>query len=147
MDKTFYVTTPIYYVNDRPHLGTAYTTIAADVLARYHRAAGYDTRFLTGLDEHGQKIARAAEELGMDPSLFVDRMAQPFVDVWNLLDISNDDFIRTTQPRHAASVQRLWTEVARRGDIYLDRYEGLYCVGCEAYFTEKDLTEDGGCPM
>ena len=147
MTKTFYITTPIYYVNDRPHIGTAYTTIAADVLARYHRAAGFDTRFLTGLDEHGQKIARAAGDMKMQENVFVDRMAQPFLDVWNLLEISNDDFIRTTQQRHMAGVTKLWQTVAERGDIYLGKYEGLYCVGCEAYFTEKDLDEDGNCPM
>jgi methionyl-tRNA synthetase len=147
MTKTFYVTTPIYYVNDRPHIGTAYTTIAADILARYHRAAGYETRFLTGLDEHGQKIAQAAAAANMDPAAFVDRMAQPFVYVWAMLDIAYDDFIRTTQARHAETVRKLWAQVAARGDIYLDTYEGLYCVGCEAYFTEKDLDAEGGCPM
>jgi methionyl-tRNA synthetase len=147
MTKTFYVTTPIYYVNDRPHIGTAYTTIAADILARYHRAAGYETRFLTGLDEHGQKIAQAAAAADMDPAAFVDRMAQPFIYVWAMLDIAYDDFIRTTQARHAETVRKLWTQVAASGDIYLDTYEGLYCVGCEAYFTEKDLDAEGRCPM
>lgn len=145
--KRFYVTTPIYYVNDRPHLGTAYTTIAADVLARYHRSAGFDTLFLTGLDEHGQKIARAAEQMDMPPELFVDRMAQPFIDIWKALDISYDDFIRTTEGRHKLAVQKLWRNIYAKGDIYLGRYEGLYCFGCEAYYTEKDLNEDGSCPM
>jgi len=145
--KKFYVTTPIYYVNDRPHIGTAYTTIAADVLARYHRAAGYETWFLTGLDEHGQKIAKVAEGISMNPEIFVERMAQPFFDVWKLLEISFDDFIRTTQERHKRVVHRLWEKVKQSGDIYLDRYDGLYCYGCEAYFTEKDLDEEGNCPL
>jgi methionyl-tRNA synthetase len=145
-DRRFYVTTPIYYVNDRPHIGTAYTTIATDVLARFHRAAGHETRYLTGLDEHGQKIAQAAEGQGMAPQDFVDKMARPFSDAWSLLGTSHDDLIRTTEPRHVRGVQALWRRVEERGDVFLGEYDGLYCVGCEAYYTEKDL-EDGQCPQ
>jgi methionyl-tRNA synthetase len=146
-DRVMYLTTPIFYVNDRPHIGTAYTMIATDVLARYHRAAGFETRFLTGLDEHGQKIARAAEAQGMDPKVFADKMALPFHDAWQVLDFSHDDLIRTTERRHQRGVQELWRRVARSGDIYEGEYDGLYCVGCEAYYTEKDLTDAGECPM
>jgi len=146
-DGRFYVTTPIFYVNDRPHIGTAYTMIATDVLARFHRAAGYDTRYLTGLDEHGQKIASAAEAQGMEPRPFVDRMAKPFEDAWRILGTSHDDLIRTTEERHASGVQKLWKLVADRGDVYLGEYDGLYCVGCEAYLMEKDLAPGGQCPQ
>ncbi len=146
-DRRMYLTTPIFYVNDRPHIGTAYTMIATDVLARYHRAAGFDTRYLTGLDEHGQKIARAAQAQGMDPKAFVDKMARPFHDAWHILGISHDDLIRTTEERHKRSVQKLWSRVAERGEIFEGEYNGLYCVGCEAYYTDKDLTSSGECPM
>lgn len=144
--STFYVTTPIYYVNDVPHLGTAYTTIAADVFARFHRATGRRVRFLSGLDEHGQKVAEAAAHAGMPPKAFVDRMATPFLDAWKALDVDNDDFIRTTEPRHHAVVQALWRRIAERGDIYLGTYEDWYCTGCEGYYTEKELV-DGRCPV
>jgi methionyl-tRNA synthetase len=146
-DRRFYVTTPIFYVNDRPHIGTGYTMIATDVLARFHRAAGYDTRYLTGLDEHGQKIAQAAASQGLEPQAFVDKMSRPFVDAWNILGTSHEDLIRTTEPRHQRGVQELWKTVAERGDVYKGEYDGLYCVGCEAYYTEKDLQEGGVCPQ
>ncbi len=144
--SAFYVTTPIYYVNDRPHIGTAYSTIAADVLARYHRLRGEPTRFLTGLDEHGQKIERRAEELGMLPQQFVDSMTPPFKEAWATLSCAHDDFIRTTDERHKERAQELWRRCAKQGDIYEAEYQGHYCVGCEAYYTEKDLLEGGICP-
>ena len=145
--KPFYVTTPIYYVNDRPHIGTSYSTIAADVLARYHALRGQQTRFLTGLDEHGLKIARVAESKGMSPQQFTDEMAGPFRDTWQLLHCQYDDFIRTTEPRHKVRAQMLWQRIAARGDIYLGAYEDWYCVGCETFYTEKDLLPGNLCPQ
>ncbi|WP_456413111.1 methionine--tRNA ligase [Oceanithermus profundus] len=145
MKKTFYVTTPIYYVNARPHIGHAYTTINADFLARWHRLDGYDTFFLTGTDEHGEKIAQAAERAGKPPQQFVDEVAEEFKKAWEVLHISYDDFIRTTEPRHKKVVQRYLQEIYDRGDIYYGEYEGLYCVGCERFLTEKELV-DGKCP-
>jgi methionyl-tRNA synthetase len=145
--KPFYVTTPIYYVNDRPHIGTAYSTIAADVLARYHALRGQPTRFLTGLDEHGLKIARAAEAKGITPQAFTDEMQAPFRSTWQLLNCAYDDFIRTTEPRHKERAQRLWKEIVARGDIYLGEYEDWYCVGCETFYTEKDLLPGNICPQ
>lgn len=144
--KPFYVTTPIYYVNDRPHIGTAYSTIAADVLARYHRLRGRPTYFLTGLDEHGLKIERRAREEAMEPQAFVDRMAPPFVEAWKKLDCKHDDFIRTSEGRHQERAQELWRRVKAAGDIYLGHYEDWYCVGCESFYTEKDLLPGGLCP-
>jgi methionyl-tRNA synthetase len=145
--SAFYVTTPIYYVNDRPHIGTAYSTIVVDVLARYHRLRGEPTRFLTGTDEHGIKLERRARELGMEPQAFVDSMPGHFQDAWKMLSCEYDDFIRTSEPRHKQRAQLLWKMCAERGDIYLADYEGLYCVGCEAYYTEKDLLEGRVCPI
>lgn len=145
MKKTFYVTTPIYYVNARPHIGHAYTTINADFLARWHRLDGYDTFFLTGTDEHGEKIAQAAERAGKPPQQFVDEVADAFKKAWETLHISYDDFIRTTEERHKRVVQRYLQEIYDRGDIYYGEYEGLYCVGCERFLTEKELV-DGKCP-
>ncbi|PKQ37672.1 MAG: methionine--tRNA ligase [Actinobacteria bacterium HGW-Actinobacteria-1] len=145
-DKTFYVTTPIYYVNAEPHLGTAYTTVAADAVARYRRMTGHDVMFLTGLDEHGQKIAQAAEENGMEPQAWVDAIAPKFEAAWKMLGISYDDFIRTTEPRHKKGVQAFWTELHDRGYLYQGNYEGWYCVPDETYWTEEQL-EDGKCPQ
>jgi len=145
--KPFYVTTPIYYVNDRPHIGTAYSTIAADVLKRYHALRGQPSRLTTGLDEHGLKIARAAEAKGITPQAFTDEMAGPFRATWELLNIDYDDFIRTTEPRHKDRAQALWRTIAERGDIYLGEYEDWYCVGCEAFYTEKDLLPGNVCPQ
>jgi methionyl-tRNA synthetase len=145
--KPFYVTTPIYYVNDRPHIGTAYSTIAADVLCRYQKLRGRPTRFLTGLDEHGLKIARAAEAKGVSPQAFTDEMQAPFRDTWQLLDCVYDDFIRTTEPRHKQRAQVLWNQIQQRGDIYLGSYEDWYCVGCETFYTEKDLLPGNICPI
>ncbi len=146
--KPFYVTTPIYYPNDRPHIGTAYSTIAADVLTRYQRLRGRPSRFLTGLDEHGLKIARAAEARGMPAQAFTDEMQQPFRETWAALDCRYDDFIRTTEPRHKQRVQALWERITERGDdIYLGDYEDWYCVGCETFYTEKDLLPGNLCPQ
>ncbi|HXF57442.1 MAG TPA: methionine--tRNA ligase [Actinomycetota bacterium] len=146
--ETFYITTPIYYPNDVPHIGHAYTTVACDVLARYRRLRGDRVWFLTGTDEHGLKIQRAAEREGLDPKTFVDRMEPRWREVWERLQISYDDYIRTTEPRHQAAVQRLLIAVYEngRGDIYLGVYEGLYCVSCELYYAEEDLVE-GNCPV
>jgi methionyl-tRNA synthetase len=142
----FYVTTPIYYVNDVPHIGHAYTTVTADAVARWHRLVGDDVWFLTGTDEHGLKVQRAAEANGLTPKEQADRTSQRFRETWRLLDISNDDFIRTTEPRHYAAVQKLLTAVYANGHIDLGTYEGLYCVSCEAYYTEAELV-DGLCPI
>lgn len=153
MANRFYVTTPIYYINDVPHLGSAYTTIAADVLARYHRLRGHETRFLTGVDEHGLKIQRVAAERGVAPHAFADEIAGRFRGTWPELSCSFDDFIRTTEARHKRAVQDLWRTIRDNHDkpqpnIYLGHYEGLYCVGCEGYYTEKELEQPGDvCPQ
>ena len=153
MASRFYVTTPIYYINDVPHLGSAYTTIAADVLARYHRLRGDETFFLTGTDEHGLKIQRVAAENGVPPQAFADVIAAKFRETWPRLECAFDDFIRTTEPRHKESVQRLWKIIRDnqnkpQPNIYLGHYEGLYCVSCEAYYTEKELEQPGNvCPQ
>ena len=133
--KPFYVTTPIYYVNDQPHVGHAYSTIAADVLARFAKLRGRPTYFLTGLDEHGLKIERKAQEIGLSPQAFTDRMAPPFREAWAELLCEPDDFIRTTEPRHEALTAELWKLLEARGDIYLGDYEDWYCVGCESFKT------------
>ncbi len=145
MAESFYVTTPIYYVNDNPHIGHAYTTMAADTLARWHRLLGEQTRFLTGTDEHGKKIEQAARKAGVTPQQHADRYSQRFRELWPLLDIEYDDFIRTTEDRHKAVVQEMWRRMEAAGDIYLGRYEGWYSVGDEAYFTEDELV-DGKAP-
>ena len=134
----FYITTPIYYVNDRPHIGHAYTTILADVLSRYHRAGGEEVFFLTGLDEHGQKVQQAAEKRGVSPKQHCDEMAPRFLELWEKLHISNDDFIRTTEDRHAKVVQDILQMVHDNGDVYEDEYEGLYSVSEERFITEKE---------
>ena len=134
----FYVTTPIYYVNDAPHIGHAYTTILADVLARFHRELGDDVFFLTGLDEHGQKVQQAAEKRGMAPLAHCDDLAPRFQDLWTRLEIKNDDFIRTTEPRHVKAVQAILQAVYDKGDIYQKEYEGLYSVAEERFITEKE---------
>ena len=145
--NAFYVTTPIYYVNDRPHVGHAYSTVAADLLKRYHRLRGAQARMLTGLDEHGQKIERRARELGSEPQAFVDSMAAPFKEAWRELRCEHDDFIRTTEARHKEQVRELWKRLEAAGDIYLGEYEDWYCVGCESFKTEKELLEGKICPM
>ncbi|MGB2757227.1 MAG: methionine--tRNA ligase [Acidimicrobiia bacterium] len=142
----FYLTTPIYYVNDAPHIGHAYTTVAADVLARFKRMCGHDVAFLTGTDEHGLKVQRAAEARGVTPQQHADEFSVRFVEMNELLDITNTDFIRTTEPRHAAAVQELLQRCYDAGDIELDTYEGQYCVPCEAYYAEDELV-GGNCPI
>ncbi|MBM6998662.1 methionine--tRNA ligase [bacterium] len=136
---SYYITTPIYYCNAKPHLGTAYSTIVCDTQARFRRMDGYDVKFLTGLDEHGQKVADSAAAHGMTPQQWVDSMVPDFADLWRTLEISNDDFIRTTQPRHVRSVQHFWEVMRDRGYIYKGSYEGWYCVPEETYFTETDV--------
>jgi methionyl-tRNA synthetase len=141
---SFYVTTPIYYVNATPHLGTFYTTVIADAFARYHRARGHETFFLTGLDEHGQKVERIARERGLEPQAYCDGIAAQFQATWKSFELSNDDFIRTTEPRHEAAVAEMWQRLVAAGDIYEREYDGMYCVGCEEAKTEDDvLTENG----
>src|SRR4051794_19293168 len=149
MGRPFYITTPIYYPNDVPHIGHGYTTVAADFLARYHRLKGDDVLFLTGTDEHGQKLARTAEAAGQTPQEYVDAMEPRWREVWERLQISNDDYIRTTEDRHTAAVTSLLQAVHDNGrdDIYLGTYEGLYCVSCEAYYTEDELDADAQCPI
>ena len=142
----YYVTTPIYYVNDAPHIGHAYTTITADALARWHRLKGDEVMFLTGTDEHGLKVQRSAEANGLNPQEQADRYSARFLQAWQLLDISNDDYIRTTEPRHHRAVKALMQAAYDNGWITLGTYEGLYCVACEAYYVEDDLV-DGLCPI
>jgi methionyl-tRNA synthetase len=142
----FYLTTAIDFVNSRPHLGTAYEKIEADVIARYKRLCGFDTRFVMGNDEHSQNVFRKAAEEGLEPLAYCDQMEQVFRATWHSLDLSFDDFIRTTQPRHQAGVTELIRRIHSAGDIYEGAYEGWYCVGCEAFKQEKDLV-DGRCPL
>lgn len=141
----FYLTTPIYYVNDVPHIGHSYTTLAADVLARYHKLKGDDVFFLTGTDEHGQKILRAAQSREESPETLVNRVVERFKKVWQCLNISYDDFIRTSQPRHTIRVQRIFQKLFEKGDIYLGDYEGWYCVPCESFWIESELVANK-CP-
>jgi methionyl-tRNA synthetase len=138
--KPFYITTPIYYVNDKPHIGHAYTTLACDVLARFKRLDGYDVRFLTGTDEHGQKVEKSAQAKGIDPQTFTDGVSANFRDLAKVLNVSNDDFIRTTEDRHKVSCQALWDRLVERGEIYLDAYRGWYAVRDEAFYGEDELT-------
>ena len=138
MKPTFYITTPIYYPNDVPHLGHAYTTIACDVLARWHRLQGKQVFFLTGTDEHGKKIADAAEKAGKKPKAFLDEIVPKFKEAWKALNISYDYFIRTTDKHHEKTVQEILERVHKNGDVYKGTYEGPYCTACEAYYTEKD---------
>jgi methionyl-tRNA synthetase len=144
MSRTFYVSTPIYYVNAEPHIGHAYTTVIGDFLKRFHELDGADAYFLTGTDEHGEKIFQAARAAATDPQSFCDRISRRFQDAWQALDIANDDFIRTTQTRHKEVVNQVLQKVYDQGDIYYDEYEGLYCVGCERFMTDKELV-DGLC--
>lgn len=143
--KSFYITTPIYYPSDNLHIGHAYCTVAADSMARYKRLRGYDVWFLTGSDEHGQKIERRAKAAGKTPKEFVDGIVAGFQDLWEKLQISNDDFIRTTDERHVRVVQELLERIYQQGDIYKAEYEGLYCTPCETFWTERQL-KDGCCP-
>ena len=147
MSRRFYVTTPIYYVNDAPHIGHAYTTVNTDALSRWHRLLGDDVFFLTGTDEHGLKVQRAAEANGVSPKEWADTTVERFQEAWKLLGISNDDFIRTTEPRHYRATEKLLQTVRDNGDIELGTYEGLYCVPCEAYYTPDDLIGGENCPI
>lgn len=135
----FYITTPVYYTNDKPHIGHTYTTVAADVLARYHRLTGNKTFFLTGTDEHGANIQAKAEEAGFEPRQFVDQIVKSFKMTWSQFDISNDNFIRTTDQAHIKAVQKALEQMYKKGDIFLGKYEGLYCRGCEQFKNERDL--------
>jgi methionyl-tRNA synthetase len=142
----FYLTTPIYYVNDAPHIGHAYTTVVGDAVTRWHRLLGDDVFFLTGTDEHGLKQKQAADALGITPTELADRFSIRFREAADLLDVQYDDFIRTTEPRHYEAVQKFMQTIYDNGDIELGTYEGLYCVACEAYYTEDELV-DGCCPI
>lgn len=144
--RKFFVTTPIYYVDDVPHIGHAYTTIAADVLARYHRLLNKEVFFLTGTDEHGLRVSRGAAAQELSPQEFADKLAPQFVSTWDTLNLSYDFFIRTTDPRHEKIVQEFLTKLYKRGFIYEGVYEGPYCVGCEKFLTEDDLKK-GVCPL
>lgn len=137
--KTYYITTPIYYVNDKPHIGSAYTTIACDTLARFKRLDGFDVMFLTGTDEHGQKVDQAAAKAGIDPQTFTDRVSQNFRDLLPTLNITNDQFIRTTEPRHKRAAQEIWNKMLANGDIYLGTYAGWYAMRDEAFYTEDEI--------
>jgi len=145
LTKRFYITTPIYYVNAEPHIGHAYSTIVADTMNRYHRISGCETYFLTGTDEHGDKIVAAAEASGETPKAYVDRISQLFRDLWPRLNITNNDFIRTTDAHHQETVRTILDRVNRNGDIYFSEYEGRYCTGCERFYTDRELV-DGKCP-
>ncbi|KAA5806041.1 methionine--tRNA ligase [Thermoanaerobacterium thermosaccharolyticum] len=145
MAKTFYITTPIYYPSDKLHIGHSYTTVAADAMARFKRLTGYDVMFLTGTDEHGQKIQRKAKEKGVTPKQYVDEIVAWIKDLWKTMDISNDKFIRTTDKQHEEIVQKIFTKLYEKGDIYKSEYEGWYCTPCETFWTEKQLV-DGNCP-
>lgn len=146
MRDKFYVTTPIYYVNDRPHVGSAYTTIAADVLARYYRQKELDVYSLTGTAEHGSKVAGSAEAAGLEPKEFVDKNVQYFKEAWAALNIDYDDFIRTTEERHEKAVKDFFNKLQQTDKLYESEYEGLYCVGHEAFIKESELDEHGNCP-
>ena len=139
--KRFYVTTPIYYVNDAPHVGHAYTTLACDVLARFKRLDGYDVKFLTGTDEHGQKVEKSAQAAGVHPQEFTDRVSQNFRDLADHMTFSHDDFIRTTEDRHIRASQAIWKALLEAGDIYLGSYAGWYAVRDEAFYGEGELTD------
>jgi methionyl-tRNA synthetase len=143
--KTFYLTTPIYYPSGNLHIGHAYTTVAGDAMARYKRMRGYDVMYLTGTDEHGQKIQRKAEEAGITPQQYVDGIVEKIQDLWKIMDISYDDFIRTTQERHKQVVEKIFARLLEQGDIYLDQYQGWYCTPCESFYTDRQLV-DGNCP-
>ncbi|GGG56625.1 methionine--tRNA ligase [Paenibacillus radicis (ex Gao et al. 2016)] len=145
LNKSFYITTPIYYPSDKLHIGHAYTTVAGDAMARYKRLRGYDVWYLTGTDEHGQKIERKAEENGKTPQQFVDDIVVGIKELWAKLEISNDDFIRTTEPRHKVVVERIFEQLLKQDDIYKGEYEGWYCTPCESFFLERQLV-NGNCP-
>ena len=144
MDKNFYITTPIYYPSGKPHMGHAYSSIIADIFARFKRLEGYNVLFLTGTDEHGLKIQREAEKNKKDPKIFCDELSEKFKDLTKILNLSNDDFIRTTEPRHYKSVEEIWNRLVKSGDIYLSKYSGWYSVSDEAYYDEDEIEEVNG---
>ena len=144
--KKIYITTPIYYVNDVPHIGHAYTTIIADMITRYSKLIGYETYFLTGTDEHGQKIEEAAKKRGKDPKTYADEISSKFKELWDYFDIEYDKFIRTTDEEHKIGVQKAFEVMYEKGDIYKDEYEGFYCVSCETFFTQTQLLDNECCP-
>ena len=144
--KTFYITTPIYYPSGKPHIGHCYCTLACDAIARYKRMQGFDVMFLTGTDEHGLKIEQNAEKEGVTPKQYVDRVARQFQDLWKLLNISNDKFIRTTDDYHVKAVQKIFKDLYDRGDIYKGEYKGWYCTPCESFWTETQLKDGNKCP-
>ena len=146
MEQRFYITTPIYYVNDKPHIGHAYTNIVADLLARWRTAQGENVFFLTGTDEFAQKTVDAAKKNNEEVHEYTDRMAGIWQSTWEKLNLSNSDFIRTTEERHIVTVKDFWGRVDAAGDIYMGKYEGLYCKGHEAFLKEDELTPDGLCP-
>ena len=141
MSQKYYITTPIYYVNDKPHIGHAYTTLACDVMARFKRLDGYDVTFLTGTDEHGQKVEKAAEAKDLTPQDFTDQVSLNFRDLTKTMGFSNDDFIRTTEGRHKAACQRIWSILRDNGNIRLGNYEGWYSVRDETFFAETELVD------
>ena len=140
-NKKIYITTPIYYINARPHIGHAYTTIASDILARFYRLFGKKVFFLTGTDEHGQKIEESAKKNNKSPKEFADEISNEYKNLWKKLNISNDDFIRTTDKNHNETVQKIVKKLKKKGDIYRGEYKGLYCMPCETYFLETDLED------
>ena len=144
--KTFYITTPIYYPSGNMHIGHTYTTVAADTMTRFKKMTGYDTYFLTGTDEHGQKIERKAAEAGVTPKQFVDKIVGETKELWKLMNIEYDDFIRTTDERHEKVVQKIFRKLYEQGDIYKSEYEGQYCAQCEAFWTPTQLKEGNLCP-
>ncbi|OGX26972.1 MAG: methionine--tRNA ligase [Omnitrophica WOR_2 bacterium RIFCSPHIGHO2_02_FULL_45_21] len=146
MPEKFYITTPLYYINATPHIGHSYTNIAADVLARFHRQLGEDVYFLTGTDEHGQKIAKSAQDAGESEKVFADKMASVYIELWKSLDISYDDFIRTSEERHTLAVKNVLNTLYKNKDIYLESYEGWYCVPCETFWTDLQVQGAGLCP-
>ena len=144
MSKNFYITTPIYYPSAKPHMGHAYSSLGADFFARIKRIQGYNVFFLTGTDEHGQKIQRAAEKANKDPLKFCDEISKTFKDLSSILNLSNDDFIRTTEKRHFVSVENLWNILEKKGEIYLSKYAGWYSVSDEAFYNDDEIdTVDG----
>ena len=144
-NKTFYITTPLYYANDELHIGHAFSTLAADIAARYNRACGRNVHFLTGSDEHGQKVEQSAKAKGLTPLQHVDGLVDKFKELWKILDITYDDFIRTTEERHTKVVEYALQKLYDQGDIYKGEYKGLYCTPCESFWTESQLV-DGKCP-
>jgi len=145
MKKPYYITTPIYYPSSNLHIGHCYCSVAADSIARFKKLQGYDVYFLTGTDEHGQKIERKAEEAGTTPKEYVDKIVAATKDLWKLMDVNYDGFIRTTDDYHVKAVQKIFKELYDRGDIYKGEYKGWYCTPCESFFTETQL-KDGKCP-